>query len=92
MKFSISVATGLVRWLLKTFGIAAITAPWRTIYVLKEFQYRDDIMRHEIVHVEQIARDGPVKFSILYLYWLVRYGYRANPYEIEAYAKEPIGD
>ena len=35
-------------------------------------------------HLEQIKRDGRIKFTIKYIYWLYRYGYFLNPYEIEA--------
>ena len=39
---------------------------------------------YERKHLEQIEHDGRVLFSIKYLWWLVRYGYWLNPYEIEA--------
>lgn len=72
------------------FGLAAITMPWHRIYVLEAYQSRNDVLRHELVHIEQIERDGAVMFSIWYLWWLFRYGYWDNPYEVEAYSLEPI--
>ena len=39
-------------------------------------------------HLEQIERDGRVVFAVKYLWWLCRYGYWNNPYEVEARAAE----
>lgn len=64
---------------LKCWGI---TMPWRTAYI---GSHRDPkVMRHELVHLAQIRRDGDVTFWTKYLWSSLRYGYRANPYEIEA--------
>jgi len=84
------VARGWKRWVLLRLGAAALTMPWRRVYVLGEWASHDGLIAHERVHLDQIERDGPVKFTILYLWWLVRYGYERNPYEEEAYAKAPI--
>ena len=35
-----------------------------------------------------IERDGRVVFAVKYLWWLCRYGYCNNPYEVEARAAE----
>jgi len=45
-------------------------------------------VNHEKKHLEQIARDGRIKFAFTYLYWLLKCGYKLNPYEIEARAAE----
>ena len=42
------------------------------------------VMVHEARHIFQINRDGYLKFTVKYLYYLARYGYRNNPYEIDA--------
>ena len=84
------IATGPMRWLLEYLGAAAITMPWKRIYILERHRFNASLLRHELVHIEQIERDGPVMFSVKYLWWLVRYGYWKNPYEIDAYAQEPI--
>ena len=39
---------------------------------------------HEIMHVAQIERDGVIRFSVMYLWWLISVGYWASPYEVEA--------
>jgi hypothetical protein len=45
----------------------------------------DQLLRHELVHVRQAERWGPL-FVPAYLAGLVRYGYRRNPFERAAYA------
>lgn len=42
------------------------------------------LLRHELVHVRQAERWGPL-FAPLYLAGLLRYGYRQNPFERAAY-------
>ena len=81
-------AYGPWRWFLKTAGFRAITMPWKSIYILREHQCVEALRRHELVHIEQIERDGALRFSMFYLWYLVRFGYWRNPYEVEAYAKE----
>ena len=81
-------AYGPFRWFLEGFGYRAITMPWRSIYVL-ERHFDDPVLRrHELVHIEQIGRHGAWRFSVTYVWFLMRHGYRRNPYEIEAYARE----
>jgi hypothetical protein len=90
MNPKVIVASGFWRWLLEWLGAAALTMPWKTIYVLDRCKYNQSLLLHELVHIEQIERDGPVTFTVKYLYWLARYGYWNNPYEREAYEKEPV--
>lgn len=86
----IVVVRGIVAWLMRTIGMAGVTMPWRTIYLLPEFKDKQDLIAHERVHVAQMTLDGPVWFSVRYLWWLARYGYWNNPYEIEAYEMAPV--
>ena len=39
---------------------------------------------HEHIHADQIKRHGVIRWYIRYIYCCVRYGYRDNPFEIEA--------
>lgn len=39
---------------------------------------------HEACHIEQVKRDGRLKFIVKYLYYNIKYGYKNNPYEVEA--------
>lgn len=89
-KAEFRVAKGAVRWALCKMGLAAVTMPWKVVYIHPQYKTHMGLIRHEMVHVEQIDRDGPWMFTIKYLGWLVLYGYRDNPYEVEAYGREPI--
>lgn len=81
-------ARGPWKWFLTRLGLAGIVMPWRTIYYLPPWHKSPEFIRHELVHIRQIDRDGPVVFAVKYLYWLARYGYANNPYEVEAYGKK----
>lgn len=85
---TIRTATGLIAWYMRAFGFAGWASFWRVIYVLPGHENDQRLLRHEAKHLEQIERDGRVVFSIKYLWWLVRYGYWRNPYEVEARAAE----
>lgn len=81
-------ATGLLAWYMRCCGFAGWASFWNTIYVLPGFEHDQPLLRHERKHLEQIERDGRLLFSIKYLYWLCRYGYKKCPYEVEARAAE----
>jgi hypothetical protein len=82
------VAWGPIRWFLLTSRSVGIAMPWGRVYMLEPW-HQDRLTRvHEFVHLRQIQRDGAVLFSCRYLWWLVRYGYWRNPYEVEAYRIE----
>jgi hypothetical protein len=82
------IAWGPVRWFLLLSGTVGITMPWGRVYVLEPW-FEDRLLRlHEVVHLRQIRRDGRVRFTLSYLWWLGRHGYWRNPYEIEAYRIE----
>ena len=67
---------------------SAITMPWRRIYIVSR-RFDDAVLRrHELIHIEQIDRDGVVLFCLRYVWWSARYGYWKNPYEVEAFARE----
>ena len=61
---------------------------WDTVYLMPGSENDASLIRHEARHLEQIERDGRVVFAVKYLYWLARYGYRNNPYEMDARAAE----
>jgi hypothetical protein len=83
-------AKGFWKLLLNSFGGAAVTMPWRTIYVMEPYINHQALIAHEKVHIEQIKREGPIRFSVKYLWWLVTKGYFENPYEQEAYERAPL--
>jgi hypothetical protein len=84
-------AYGPFRLFLERFGYRALTMPWRSIYVLHSHWDDETLRRHELAHIEQIRRDGAIRFSVRYVWYLARHGYRNNPYEIEAYKRENDG-
>jgi hypothetical protein len=77
--------------LLNTIGCVGIVMPWKSIYYLDNWNKSPEFRRHELVHIAQIERLGAWRFSVLYLYYLARYGYRNNPLEIEAYGSNNTG-
>ncbi len=82
------VARGPIRWFLLASNSVGIAMPWGRVYLLAPW-FEDRLTRlHELVHLRQIQRDGSVFFTCRYLWWLVRYGYWRNPYEVEAYTLE----
>ena len=85
---TISTATGLIAAYMRLCGFRGWASFWSTIYVLPGHEHDERLLRHEREHLRQIERDGRLLFSIKYLYWLCRYGYYMNPYEIEARAAE----
>lgn len=82
------IARGPIRWFLLASRSVGIAMPWGRAYLLEPW-HQDRLTRiHELVHLRQIKREGSVPFTCRYLWWLVRYGYWANPYEVEAYRVE----
>ena len=61
---------------------------WNTIYLVPGYENNARLIKHEQKHLEQIEKDGILIFTVKYLYWLVKYGYYLNTYEIEARAAE----
>lgn len=79
------LAPSLLKWYLKRNKFNAWTSLWNTIYYVDEKSMMDsELVKHELVHIEQIKREGKIKFLFKYLYYNIRYGYWDNPYEVEA--------
>jgi hypothetical protein len=64
----------------------AVTIGQTAYYSVSEAIVKEDILWqvHENTHKEQWAREGRIKFSIKYFYYLITKGYINNPYEVEA--------
>jgi hypothetical protein len=84
------------QWFLTRYDFAAIPMPWGCVHVRRDMFAREGVMpilrEHERVHYEQMEREGPWILGILwwhlkYFLFLVKHGYRKNPYEIEAYTR-----
>jgi len=48
------------------------------------------LFRHELEHVYQQIRDGRVRFYLKYAWYSIRYRYKNNPYELEAYHNQNL--
>ncbi len=48
------------------------------------YEVSDETYAHECYHLEQVESEGRFKFVVKYLWYLIRYGYDNNPYEVEA--------
>lgn len=77
---------GLIPWLggvlARMSGPAAAVTLRRTIVVRPGIRLSPELLAHELVHVRQ-WRDDPL-FPVRYCIATLRYGYRDNPYEVEA--------
>ena len=69
---------------LRATGHAGICLPPFGIFVLPECLHSQTLIGHERCHWMQARRMGPVRWAVTYLWYNLRYGYRANPLEIEA--------
>ena len=83
-------ATGLIAAYMRLCGFKGWASFWNAVYVLPGHERDERLLRHERCHLEQIERDGRLKFAIKYSWWTLRHGYYKNPYEIEARAAETI--
>lgn len=49
----------------------------------REYENKEGTIIHELEHIKQFTKE-PLTFHIKYLYYLYKWGYRHNPYEIRA--------
>jgi hypothetical protein len=84
VKFKVKPASFIILWLMNLVGWKGWTSIWHTIYIHPDYLNNIELIRHEQVHAKQIQRDGYLWQPIKYTYYLIRYGYNNNPYEIEA--------
>lgn len=73
----------VIRLYLRASGFQGITMPWNRAYYWP-WPPPDGLVAHERVHLDQLRRLGPVRFTARYLWLLLRHGYEAHPMEIEA--------
>ena len=72
-------------WWMDLIKADGLTTPWDVIYYRNAKSYSNGRLRkHELMHIEQMEREGKPLFLLKYnWYWITR-GYWNNPYEIEA--------
>lgn len=74
-------------WLFKIPGMGGWAGIVLYPYILfkdKAHNVSDRLMDHEMVHWMQGESEGWFKFYVKYLWYSLRYSYRANPYEKQA--------
>jgi hypothetical protein len=80
----IRTASGLILWYMKACGFQGWTSFWNVVYMAPGHELNQALIRHESKHLEQMQRDGKLLYLIKYSFWTLRYGYKMNPYEVEA--------
>jgi hypothetical protein len=88
MKARIIRASGLIKAFLDFFGFGAMALPNHKIVMLDWLVFDDELIRHELAHVEQYDRLGTARFFFRYFALLIRHGYKNHPMEIEARSHE----
>ena len=74
-----------IRWYMDLLGYDGLATTWNTVYLRDESMFSDKkLIAHEEKHIEQMERDGKFWYLIKYHYYWIKYGYKNNPYEIEA--------
>jgi len=76
-------------WPLKGYG--AITLGDRII-IHPRLALTNSILCHECKHADQWAAYGGLRFALAYLYGILIFGYRQNPFEVEARDAEGCGE
>ena len=70
-------------WFVPPGKLAWVLYPFMFFRQPKE-EVTDTLFRHEWEHVDQVWREGWLKFYCKYVWYSIRRGYHDNPYEIEA--------
>lgn len=86
----VETATGLIAGYMRACNFHGWASFWGTVYIMPGWEGYQPLLRHEKKHLEQIERDGRLRFAIKYAWLTLRHGYWSNPYEIEARAAELI--
>lgn len=80
----IKTPKGIILWYMGICGFDGFASYWGVIYIRKGHEANKQLIAHERCHLAQMRSSGKLAFTVKYLYWLIRYGYYNNPYEVEA--------
>jgi hypothetical protein len=58
------------------------------IFIKRKMKDNKVLLQHEMIHIEQVKRLGWLRFYITYLWYNFTRGYKKNPFEVEAYARQ----
>ena len=82
--YKVVKATGLILYVLNKLDCIGWTSAWNVIYLHPDYIDSNSLIKHEQCHAMQMQRDGKLWMITKYTYYLIKHGYRNNPYEIEA--------
>jgi len=70
---------------MKASNYAGYASFWKTAYYRNSYYLSNPkVVKHETKHLEDIDRDGIIKYAIMYSYYQIKYGRHDNPYEVAA--------
>jgi len=73
----------LLAKIMKKQGMALVIG--QTVYYsMSEAEVGPRLRRHENRHKQQYKENGFFKFIFLYIFYTIKYGYRNNPFEVDA--------
>jgi hypothetical protein len=70
----------------RLWGTTNGIALWPFIFV--DDKENRTLVEHEKIHIKQAEKGRVIGFYLKYIYYHFKYGYKNNPYEIEAYAHQ----
>jgi len=85
-EYQVKTAGFLAKAFLLGFKAKGFASAWDTIYILKGSEGNKRLILHELKHLEQMHKEGKLKMMLKYSWYLIKYGYWNNPYEVEARA------
>jgi hypothetical protein len=74
---------GSVKWMQKC-NIAGMVVWPKMMFAMPLEDVPRSLFKHELQHVYQIMREGPFWFYLKFFLYSLRYGYKQNPFEVEA--------
>lgn len=80
----VKTASGLIMMYMNLMDFDGWASYWNTVYIRPGYENDSRLVRHEKIHLEQMEKEGKFIFSIKYIWYILRFGYLDNPYEIEA--------
>lgn len=89
--FPFNIILAIFRKLTKAEKVAMIDPFFLNIMAYPApYEISDSCYAHECCHLEQVSREGRLKFVCKYLWYNIRYGYYKNPFEVEAREAENV--
>jgi len=77
-------ASGPILWYMKLMGFKGWASLWDKIYIHPGWEHHKWLIDHENKHLEQMRRDGRIKYMVRYMWQWATVGYQNIDYEIEA--------